>query len=117
MCAYGDTPERERVEAVERFQNDPSVQVFLGNIKVAGTGLTLTASCEIDMVESDWSPAGNAQALKRVHRYGQENTVQARFITLANSIDVEVNKTVQAKTAAIAEIEGTSMNAAPSPLA
>ena len=117
VCAYGDTPERERVEAVERFQNDPSVQVFLGNIKVAGTGLTLTASCEIDMVESDWSPAGNAQALKRVHRYGQENTVQARFITLANSIDVEVNKTVQAKTAAIAEIEGTSMNAAPSPLA
>ena len=69
------------------------------------------------MVESDWSPAGNAQALKRVHRYGQENTVQARFITLANSIDVEVNKTVQAKTAAIAEIEGASMNAAPSPLA
>jgi hypothetical protein len=43
--------------------------------------------------------------------------VQARFITLANSIDVEVNKTVQAKTAAIAEIEGNSMNAAPSPLA
>lgn len=115
VVAYGETKERDRIQAVERFQNDPNCKVFIGNIKVAGTGLTLTASCEIDMLESDWSPAGNAQALKRVHRYGQENTVQGRFITLADSIDVAVNKTVANKTASIAEIEGVSMTAAPMP--
>lgn len=111
--AYGDTPERDRVEAVRSFMEDPNVHVFIGNIKVAGTGLTLTESCEIDMLESDWSPAGNAQAIKRVHRYGQENEVHARFITLANSIDVAVNRIVSGKTASIAEIEGHSMTAAP----
>lgn len=113
VVAYGDTKEAERQKAVEDFMNDPNCHVFLGNIKVAGVGLTLTSSCEIDMLESDWSPAGNAQAIKRVHRYGQEQSVRARFITLANSIDVSVNKVVAGKTAAIAEIEGFSMASAP----
>lgn len=113
VVAYGDTPEHERQKAVDAFQKDPDTVVFLGNIRVAGVGLTLTESCEIDMLESDWSPAGNAQAIKRVHRYGQRQTVHGRFITLANSIDVAVNKTVAGKTAAIAQIEGHSMTAAP----
>lgn len=112
VAVYGYTPEHERDEAVRRFMNDPSCQVFVGNIRVAGVGLTLTESCEIDMLESDWSPSGNAQAIKRVHRYGQENEVHARFITLANSIDVAVNRTVATKTASIAAIEGHAMTAA-----
>ncbi len=111
VAVYGSTPEHERIEAVERFMNDPECKVFVGNIKVAGTGLTLTESCEIDMLESDWSPAGNAQAIKRVHRYGQTNEVHARFITLAKSIDVAVNRIVAGKTASIAEIEGHAMTA------
>ena len=109
VVAYGDTTERDRQEAVRSFMEDPTVKVFIGNIKVAGVGLTLTESSEIDILESDWSPANNAQAIKRVHRYGQKNEVHARFITLANSIDVAVNKTVARKTASIAEIEGFSM--------
>ena len=113
VAVYGATPEHERIDAVHRFMNDPECKVFIGNIKVAGTGLTLTESSEIDMLESDWSPAGNAQAIKRVHRYGQTNEVHARFITLANSIDVAVNKIVAGKTASIAEIEGSTMTAAP----
>lgn len=113
VMAYGESTERERVQAVERFMTDPQVKVFIGNIKVAGVGLTLTESCEIDLLESSWTPADNAQAIKRVHRYGQTQTVHARFITLANSLDEIVNQTVARKTAAIAEIEGFSMAAAP----
>lgn len=107
VIAYGNTPEHERQAAVERFMTDDKVKVFIGNIKVAGVGLTLTSSSEIDMLESDWTPAGNAQAIKRVHRYGQTKEVSARFITLANSIDEVVNKIVADKTAAIAQIEGS----------
>lgn len=113
VVAYGATNETERVEAVQRFMHDPDVKVFIGNIRVAGVGLTLTESCEIDMLESDWSPAGNAQAIKRVHRYGQTQEVSARFITLAGTIDEAVNRTVAEKTAAIADIEGSTMTAAP----
>lgn len=113
VLAYGDTPEHERVEAVRGFMEDKDVHVFGGNMRVAGVGLTLTESSEIDIVESDWSPANNAQAIKRVHRYGQTREVHARFITLAKSIDEVVNNIVATKTASIAEIEGFSMAAAP----
>ncbi len=111
--AYGDMNDRDRQASVTRFMEDPNVHVFVGNIRVAGVGLTLTESHEIDMLESDWSPAGNAQAIKRVHRYGQTNSVRARFITLAKSLDETVNKIVAQKTASIAEIEGSAMTAAP----
>ena len=50
------------------------------------------------MFESDWSPAGNAQALMRVHRIGQERQVHARFVVLANSIDEYVSEVVARKT-------------------
>lgn len=110
VVAYGETKEDERQEAVQRFMNDPKCQVFIGKIAVAGTGLTLTSSHQIDMLESDWTPAGNAQALKRVHRYGQNKSVRARFVTLAKTIDETVNRIVAEKTASIAEIEGFSMN-------
>lgn len=100
----GDTSENERVASVEAFQNDPAVRVFIGNVRAAGTGLTLTAASDIIMLESSWSPADNAQALMRVHRIGQKNAVRARFISLANSIDEVVSETVARKTAAIASL-------------
>jgi SWI/SNF-related matrix-associated actin-dependent regulator of chromatin subfamily A-like protein 1 len=109
----GDTPERDRMANVNAFQTQADVRVFIGNIKAAGVGLTLTASCEIDMLESDWSPAGNAQAVKRIHRIGQTRTVRARFITLARSFDETVNRIVASKTASIAQVEGDFMPSAP----
>lgn len=111
VLVNGDTPEFERQEAVRRFMEDPSCQGFIGNIKVAGVGLTLVESSDIDMFESDWSPAGNAQAIKRVHRYGQTKSVTARFITLSKSIDEAVNRIVAGKTASIAQVEGSAMTA------
>lgn len=113
VLVNGDTREKDRIEAVRAFQNDADCTVFIGNIKAAGVGLTLTAACEIDMLESDWSPAGNAQAIMRIHRIGQLRNVRARFITLAKSLDEVVNRIVAQKTAAIASIEGDAMHAAP----
>lgn len=113
VLVNGNTREKDRIEAVRSFQEDEECQVFIGNIRAAGTGITLTAACEIDMLESDWSPAGNAQAIMRIHRIGQTRNVRARFITLAGSLDEVVNRIVAQKTAAIASIEGEAMTAAP----
>jgi SWI/SNF-related matrix-associated actin-dependent regulator 1 of chromatin subfamily A len=104
----GSTAERNREEAVRAFQSDPECRVFLGNIRAAGTGLTLTAASDVIMFESDWAPAANAQAIMRVHRIGQNRSVSARFITLANSIDEHVSAVVARKTAAIAQVQGST---------
>jgi SWI/SNF-related matrix-associated actin-dependent regulator 1 of chromatin subfamily A len=109
----GDTKEAERVAAVKAFQTDPRCKVFIGNIRAAGVGLTLTAANTLDMMESDWTPAGNAQAIMRIHRLGQVRNVTGRFITLAKSLDETVIKVVVRKTQAIAEIEGDEMISAP----
>ena len=101
----GATSDAERTKAVIAFQEDPEVRLFLGNIKAAGTGYTLTAAADTVLVESSWAPADNAQAIKRVHRIGQSRKVRARFLTLEGSIDERVNAVVARKTAAIAKIE------------
>ena len=100
----GSTRENDRGKAVDAFQRDPEVRVFLGNVRAAGTGLTLHAAARIIMVESDWSPAANSQALMRVHRIGQTRAVHAQFVSLANSLDEHVTNVVARKTAAIVKI-------------
>ena len=107
VTLIGSTSEKDRIEAVQRFQNDPTCRWLWGNITAAGTGHTLTAACHIDMFEQAWAPAPNAQALFRVRRIGQTRNVTGRFISLANSIDEVVTESVARKTAAIMKIEGT----------
>jgi SNF2 family DNA or RNA helicase len=99
--------------AVTSFQSNPLCRVFVGNIHSAGVGLTLTAAAHIDMLESDWAPKNNEQAIKRIRRIGQHRTQHARFITLARSLDEAVNRVVAEKTKAIAMVEGSAMIGAP----
>jgi len=68
----GKTPEAMRKEAIRLFQNDPSVDVFLGGLRSAGVGITLTAANNVLFIDRDWVPANHQQAEDRVHRLGQE---------------------------------------------
>lgn len=102
----GSTSESARVAAVNDFQSDAKCRVFMGNVRAAGTGITLTAAHDLDMLESSWSPADNAQAIMRVHRISQTEHVNARMISLANSFDQVVVNVLRRKTAAIAQVEG-----------
>ena len=94
----GATSEKDRTAAVRSFQDDPSgVRVIVGNIQAAGTGLTLTAACRLDMLESSWTPADNVQAIRRVRRKGQTRPTLARFVMLNDSFDQRVAKVVVRK--------------------
>lgn len=70
----GRTPVKERGDVVEKFQTDKSVQVFLGGIKSAGVGITLTAGSNVIFLDYSWNPADHQQAQDRVHRPGQVAT-------------------------------------------
>ncbi len=112
----GDTS-RDAGPIVEAFQTEPSMKFLAIQIRAGGTGLTVHASALVDMLESDWAPYVNAQALKRIHRLGQTKVCRARFITLANSFDCVVNEIVADKTARIAEIEGEAVVGGAAPIA
>lgn len=67
----GTTDVKDREEVVRVFQNDPNVPVFLGGIRSAGVGITLTAASNVIFLDFPWNPADYQQAQDRVHRPGQ----------------------------------------------
>lgn len=103
----GSTPPAQRQKAIDTFQNDPSARVFIGQLQAAGTGITLTAASEVVVLEPDWVPANNAQFIMRAHRIGQKNSVRARFVRLADSLDDYISDTLARKTRDIVRIVDT----------
>ena len=81
---------QSRNKAVQSFQNDPSVKVFIGGIQAAGVGLTLTASSHVIFAELDWVPGNMSQAEDRCHRIGQSDHVLIQHLVLAGSIDAQL---------------------------
>lgn len=104
----GDTATTARGRLVATFQAQDECRVFLGS-SAAYEGITLTAASQLVMLEQNWTPAKNAQALKRVHRIGQERNVHVRFIALAKSIDADIAATVARKTQDIVAVQGSEI--------
>lgn len=104
VAISGSTAGKQRQEAVEKFQNNPKIRVFVGQMQAAGIAITLTAADQVGIVEEDWVPANNAQAIMRVHRIGQTRPVNVRFFRMKNSIDQKIQDTVIRKTKMLMEI-------------
>ena len=102
----GSVSGERRREITEEFQRG-DYQVFLGNMDAAGVGITLTAACELDMFEQSWRPGVNDQAIKRIHRIGQERKCRARFISCLNTFDEVVAERVAEKTANIMAVNSS----------
>ncbi len=76
-----------RQQAVDSFQNDDKIKVFVGNLKAAGVGLTLTAAEVVIMNDLSFVPAEHAQAEDRAYRYGQKSNVLVYYPLFDNSIE------------------------------
>lgn len=77
----------EKNVSVEEFQKNPECRVFVGQIKAAGVGITLTAASHVIIVEAEWDYSALMQVIDRCHRIGQKNTVTAEILTIDGSID------------------------------
>jgi SWI/SNF-related matrix-associated actin-dependent regulator of chromatin subfamily A-like protein 1 len=86
----GKTHHNDRQKAVDSFQNDRYCRVFIGQIKAAGAGLTLSASRRMTLIERSWSPWENAQAVHRLRYHQQAGRCDVRFVGLAGSVDAAV---------------------------
>lgn len=78
----GSIPTNQRQSIVERFNNDPSIDVLLLTTQIGGLGLNLTGADTVIFVEHDWNPTKDLQAMDRAHRIGQNKVVNVyRLIT------------------------------------
>jgi hypothetical protein len=73
-------------DVMRRFQ-EGELDHVVATISKGGTGLTLTRSSHPTLVEEDWVPANNDQAIDRTHRIGQKSIVTPRALRVPNTID------------------------------
>ena len=83
----GSCTKPHRQHAVDEFQENEKIKVFVGNLKAAGVGLTLTAAEVVIMNDLSFVPAEHAQAEDRAYRYGQKSNVLVYYPLYENTIE------------------------------
>lgn len=106
---YGEVNERDRQIAVDRYNNDPTVKVFLATQGAGGTGLNLLgynskSTNPIDCNTTDeyfmsqgWSSIIREQAEDRGHRKGARSSVRITTIVVPGSIDMQIERRLRQK--------------------
>ena len=80
----------DRQKPVQSFQSAEGAAVMLVSLKAAGTGITLHAADYVFLLDPWWNPAVEAQAVDRVHRLGQTNTVFVYRMVTAGTIEERI---------------------------
>jgi SWI/SNF-related matrix-associated actin-dependent regulator 1 of chromatin subfamily A len=106
----GQMSQKERQSSVDRFQNEEDVKIFVGNIKAAGVGITLTAAEAVVMNDLSFLPSDHAQAEDRAYRYGQKNNVLVYYPIFENTIEGVIYDILNNKKQVIATVMGDNLN-------
>jgi SNF2 family DNA or RNA helicase len=99
-----------RQQAVDQFQNDEKINVFVGNLKAAGVGLTLTAAEVVIMNDLSFVPAEHAQAEDRAYRYGQKSNVLVYYPLFDNTIEGAIYDILNKKKEIIRTVMGDEVS-------
>jgi SNF2 family DNA or RNA helicase len=75
---------------VKDFQSASGAAAMLVSLKAAGTGITLHAADYVFLLDPWWNPAVEDQAIDRVHRIGQTNTVFVYRMVTAGTIEERI---------------------------
>ena len=102
----GSTPMEKRQEAVDRFQNEPGVKVFIANLVAGGVGINLTAAAQVLFNDLDWVPANHWQAEDRAYRIGQKQLVNVNYLVADGTIDEFVQVVLEAKSNLVQAVVG-----------
>jgi hypothetical protein len=102
----GSMSKPARQNSVDQFQENDKIKVFIGNLKAAGVGITLTAAEAVIMNDLSFVPADMAQAEDRTYRYGQKNNVLVYYPIFDNTIEGIIYDIVNAKKKIISTVMG-----------
>jgi SWI/SNF-related matrix-associated actin-dependent regulator 1 of chromatin subfamily A len=96
----------QRQKSVDDFQNNENITVFVGNIKAAGVGITLTSAEVVIMNDLSFLPSDHAQAEDRAYRFGQKNNVLVYYPIFDNTIEGIIYDIINNKKKVIATVMG-----------
>jgi len=108
----GSMSKVERQFSVDQFQENDKVKVFVGNIKAAGVGITLTSAEAVIFNDLSFLPSDHAQSEDRAYRYGQKNNVLVYYPIFENTIEGIIYDILHNKKQVIATVMGDNQNTA-----
>ncbi|WP_231972992.1 DEAD/DEAH box helicase [Variovorax sp. HW608] len=97
VALVGSDSLAKRQKAVDAFQGDAGVTVFIGTTSAAGVGITLTAANYVVFASLPWTPALMRQAEDRAYRLGQKRNVLVIVPLIPKTIDARVWELLQSK--------------------
>lgn len=106
----GSTGKPQRQYAVDQFQENEKITVFVGNLLAAGVGITLTAAEAVIMNDLSFVPGHLLQAEDRAYRYGQKNSVSIYYPLFDNSIEGIIYDMVNEKKQNIDTVMGDNID-------
>ncbi|KAK3491228.1 SNF2 family N-terminal domain-containing protein [Neurospora hispaniola] len=93
----GRTSNAERLRHLKAFQEDPQVPVLLMSIGTGAVGLTLTAASHVHIIEPQWNPSVEEQAIGRARRMGQTKEVVATRYIMKGTVEQSILSLQQKK--------------------
>ena len=99
----GKTNPKERTDLVQIFQNTENYKIALLSITACAVGLTLTKASIVVFAELFFTPAIMIQAEDRVHRIGQKNNVQVKYLVGNKTLDDEIFDALNQKITIVTE--------------
>ena len=83
----------------------PRWSVVLCNYKAAGEGLNFNAASQMVILDREWNPGRESQAIGRIDRLGQTKPAQIHFIEVGQSVDTWLRNLIAEKADMIAGFE------------
>ncbi len=107
---FGDTPDSERMNIINKFQDKESPLRFLiSQPQTGGRGLTLTAANTVIYYSNSYDLEIRLQSEDRAHRIGQTNKVLYVDIVAEKTVDEKIIKALKSKINIAKEIMGEEL--------
>ena len=104
LVLHGQTPVRERMTLVERFQTDETIPFFVLSLRAGGTGLNLTAASQVIHFDRWWNPAVENQATDRAFRIGQQRNVVVHKFVCRGTVEERIDALIEQKKGLAADL-------------
>lgn len=88
----GQTKQDDRMDIVNQFNRAPASAsfVFLLSTKAGGVGLNIIGANRLFLMEPEWNPALDQQAMARIHRDGQKKHCYIYRMMLPGTMDEKI---------------------------
>ncbi len=94
---HGGLTQGHRDSLITAFRQSLGPRALLVSFKAGGVGLNLQEASLVILFDQWWNPAVENQAINRAHRFGKTHSLQVIRLTIANSIESNIQSILSQK--------------------